>query len=353
MKRIRHYIARSVSGAIAVVLLVIVSLDFISELVDQLGRVQGDYTSYEALVYSLLSIPSSVYDYLPLASLVGCLIGLGILANTSELTVIRAAGVSVGQIIWAVMRPILAYIVFGVLLGEYVAPTTDQYLESRKAIALGHQSALQGQRGVWNREGNVFMHFSAVLPNGKLYGVTKLEFSDDGQLLKSTYIDSAIFQQDSWFEQDGVSTILGETSIATEKFATADWHSELSPKILDVLVLPPEDLPMQRLYYYGDYLEKQNQDAKEYWLAFWQKALQPLAIASLVMIAISFIFGPLRQVTMGYRIFSGVIVGIIFRMSQDMLGPSSVIFGFSPLVAVLSPILVCIVVGLVMLRRST
>lgn len=353
MKKIKRYIARSVAGAIAVVLFVIVSLDFISELVDQLDKVADDYTLIEAFIYAGLSIPSSIYDFLPLSSLVGCLIGLGVLANTSELTVIRAAGVSVAQIIWAVMRPILGYILFGVFLGEFVTPTTDQYAESRKAIALGHQSALQGQRGVWNREGNEFMHFSAVLPNGKLFGVTRLKFDDSGELLSSTYIESAIYQGSSWFERNGVTTILEGDSIRTETFPTAVWQSELSPRLLDVLVLPPEDLPMKRLNSYAEYLERQGQDAQEYRLAFWQKALQPLATASLVMIAISFIFGPLRQVTMGFRIFTGVIVGIVFRTSQDLLGPSSLIFGFSPLLAVLLPIAVCALVGLVLLRRST
>lgn len=352
MRRIKGYIGRSVAGSIAVVVLVIVSLDFISEWVDQLGKVRGDYTSMEALVFALLSIPSSVYDFLPLSSLVGCLIGLGLLANSSELTVIRSAGVSTGQVIWAVMRPVFAFIVLGIVLGEWVTPITDQYAESRRAIALGHQAALQGQRGVWNREGNEFMHFSAVLPNGKLYGVTKLEFDDEGRLLRSTFVESAIYRDGSWFEQDGVTSIVGDKKIDTLSYANADWQPELSPNILDVLVLPPEDLPMRRLFYYGDYLDKQNQDSKEYWLAFWQKALQPLATASLVMIAISFIFGPLRQVTMGFRIFSGVIVGIVFRTTQDLLGPSSVIFGFAPFVAVILPIAVCMLLGLFLLRRS-
>lgn len=352
MKRIKSYIAKSVAGSIIVVLVVIVGLDFISGWVDQLDNLRGDFTSYEAFIYALLTIPASFYDYLPLSSLIGCLIGLGLLANSSELTVMRAAGVSLRQIIWAVMRPVLVFIAVGFALGEYITPITDQYGESRKAIALGHQSALQGQRGVWNREGNEFMHFSAVLPNGKLFGITRLEFADSGALQRSTYIESAIYQGDSWFEQNGITTHIEGDQISTESFATADWHSELSPDILDVLVLPPEDLPLRRLFYYGNYLEKQNQDAKEYWLAFWQKVLQPLATASLVMIAISFIFGPLRQVTMGFRIFTGVIVGIIFRTSQDLLGPSSVIFGFSPLFAVALPITVCFLIGLVLLRRS-
>ena len=352
MKKIRRYIGSSVAGSIFVVLLVIVSLDFISELVDQSSRIEADFTFKEAIIYALLSIPSSIYDFLPLASLVGCLIGLGLLANTSELTVMRAAGVSVTQIIWAVMRPILGFIVIGIFLGEYVTPTTDQYAESRKAIALGHQSALQGQRGVWNREGNEFMHFSAVLPNGKLFGVTRLKFDDNGQLESSTYVESAIFQEDHWFERNGMRTVLHGDHITTDYYTTNTWHSELSPLLLDVLVLTADDLPMKRLYTYANYLDRQGQDAKEYRLAFWQKALQPLATASLGMIAISFIFGPLRQVTMGFRIFTGVIVGIVFRTTQDLLGPSSLIFGFSPFIAVMIPILFCTLVGWVLLRRS-
>ncbi len=352
MMLIKRYIGQQVTGAIAIVLCVIVSLDVISEFVDELDNVRGNYTLLEVFIYSALSLPSAIYDYLPLAALVGCLIGLGVLANTSELTIIRAAGVSVRRIIWAVMRPILFYIGCGVLLGEYVTPTSDQYAASRKAIALGHKTALQGQRGVWNRENNEFMHFSAVLPNGKLFGITRLQFNDDGELLSSTYVESAIFQGSSWFERNGIATELLPDKTTRSTFPARSWFSEISPKLLDVLVLPPEDLPMQRLYSYGNYLERQGQDAAEYRLAFWQKALQPLATASLVMIAISFVFGPLRQVTMGFRIFTGVIVGIVFRTSQDLLGPSSLIFGFSPLIAVLAPIVVCALLGAILLKRS-
>ncbi len=352
MTCIKRYIATAVASSIGVVLLVIVALDWIAKFVDELDRLQESYTLFEALIYSALSIPSSVYEFLPLSSLVGCLVGLGMLANNNELTVIRAAGVSTLQIIWAVMRPILVFILIGFVLGEFVTPVSDQYAESRKSIALGHQLALQGQRGVWNREGNQYMHFSAVMPNGKLLGVTRLQFDEAGELLSSTYVDSAIYQGNSWFESTGVTTHLSEDQTERDFFSGRAWDAEISPALLDILVLSANNLPMHRLHTYASYLERQGQDASEYRLAFWQKALQPLAIASLVMIAISFIFGPLRQVTMGFRIFAGVIVGIVFRTSQDLLGPSSLIYGFSPLVAVLVPIILCMLIGLFLLRRS-
>jgi lipopolysaccharide export system permease protein len=352
VRKIKAYIGHAVMASIAVVLLVITALDAIAKLIDELGNLSGGYGIEEIFIYVLLSLPSTLYEYIPLSSLVGCLIGLGLLAATSELLVIRAAGVSVLRIIWAVMRPVLLFIVAGLLIGEYVSPVTDQYAESRRALLLGSTQLVDGRTGVWNREGNEYMHFKAVLPNGRLYGITRLKFDADGRLLTNTFVETAIYQGTHWFEEDGVITQIGPEGTHTETFSTRLWQTEVTPDLLKVLALKPEELPMERLYTYATYLDKQGLDSGEYHLSFWQKALQPLATTSLVLIAISFIFGPLRQVTTGFRVFSGVIVGIVFRTSQDLLGPLSLIMGFSPLYAVLLPILVCFLIGVFLLRRA-
>lgn len=352
MRKLKRYVAQQVWFAVLGVLLVIVSLDAVADLVDQLSQLKGEYSFVEALLYVGLYIPSSVYDFLPLASLVGCLIGLGMLANTSELVVMRAAGVSIRQLVWAVMRPVLVFIFAGALLGEYIAPYTDQYADSRRDLLQGHEKALQSERGLWFREGDDYMHFNAVLPNGKLYGITRYRFNPAGELIQASFIRSAIYQGNYWVEQEGEITHFGQGSIRREEFLTRDWFTEVSPELLNVLVLEPDELPMTRLHAYANYQDKQNIDSSEYRLAFWQKALQPLATLSLVMIAISFIFGPLRQSTTGFRVFIGVIVGLIFQTSQQLLGPISIIMGFSPMFAVLTPVAFCFLVGWGLIRRS-
>jgi len=352
MRKLDGYIARTVFGAVLLVLMVIVSLDLIAALIDQVGEIKANYTLYEVMVYVGLTLPGRIYDNIPFSSLVGCLIGLGMLAGSSELVVMRAAGVSIGRIIWAVMRTVFLFIIVAGLLGEYVTPYTDQIAESRRALAQGDDNALESRHGLWNREGNVFMHFNAVLPNGVLFGVTRYQFDDSQQLTSSSFSRRATYQGDHWIEEDGTVTKISAEGSTISTFNTRLWQSDLSPDLLNVLVLQPEALSIQKLYSYSRYLEQQGIESNEYWLIFWQKVLQPLATASLVIIAISFIFGPLRSVTTGFRIFSGVIVGIIFRTTQDLLGPSSVVFGFSPLIAVAVPILICFIIGLVLLSRS-
>lgn len=352
MRQLKKYIAKSVWSSVLGVLLVIVCLDAISALVDELGDLKKGYGFAEAMMYVLLGIPSSIYKYLPLSSLVGCLVGLGVLASSSELVVMRAAGVSINQIIFAIFRPVFVFILFGALIGEYVAPYSDQYADSRRALAQGHKRALQSEQGVWNREGNEFMHFNAVLPNGKLYGVTRFQFDEQGNLSEARFVESAIYQGDHWFEENVEVTRFGDGEIEKIRQLSGRWESEVSPSLLNVLVLKADDLPMSRLHDYSNYLAKQNLESSEYRLAFWRKALQPLATLSLVMIAISFILGPLRQVTMGFRVFVGVIVGLVFQMSQRLLGPSSIIWGFSPALAVLVPILICFFIGFILVRRA-
>jgi len=352
MRRLNRHVGSSVFGAIMLVLLVVLAVDVISALINEVEDIRNDYTFKNVLVYIGLTFPSRIYNQLPLASLIGCLIGLGLLASNSELVIMRSAGVSVQRIVWFVLRPALLLVLLGYLLGEYVIPYSDQYAESQRSVQrLGIESQ-SSSSGVWNREGNEFIHFNAVYPGGLVYGVTRYRFDDNQNLVEASFSQEARFIGDYWQEENVRVTRLYGSRTETENLIKRRWDSGFTPDLLNLLSVETESLSMQSLYRYTDYLQQQGRDSADRELIFWQKALQPLSIAGLVFIAISFIFGPLRQVTMGNRIFIGVVVGIAFRTSQDLLGPSSLVFGFSPLLAVAMPIILCMAIGLVLLRRA-
>lgn len=122
MHKLDRYIGTSVFLAILSVLGIIVGLALLFAFIDELGDLSDSYGTLEALIYVVLTLPRRAYEMLPMAALIGCLIGLGSLASNSELTIMRAAGVSVGRIVWAVMKPMLVLMLVGVLIGEYLAP---------------------------------------------------------------------------------------------------------------------------------------------------------------------------------------------------------------------------------------
>lgn len=352
MRKIDNYVMRTVGGAMFLVMVVVLSLDVIFAFIAELEDTRNDYQTLQALWYVGLTLPRRIYDYLPLGAFMGCLVGLGTMASSSELTVIRAAGVSLKRIVWSAMKPALVAVVLGVAIGEYVAPNTERIAQSDKAVALGASQNVAAAQGVWHREGNTFMHLNAVQPDGVLVGISLFRFSNDRELEHASFAQRATFQGDHWMLENVTATRLETEHTVREEHSSLRWETGLSPEVLSVLIVKPENLSMSGLYTYASYLGEQGLTAAQYWLAFWKKALMPLGTAVMVLVAISFVFGPLRSVTMGFRVFTGLLVGLLFKYMQDLLGPMSMVYGFNPLFAVLVPIVVSAIVGALLMRRA-
>lgn len=351
MKVLDRYISQVVIAAILLVITVVVGLDVIFALIDELQNLEGNYQSVEAMQYVVATIPKRIYEFISLSVLIGCLIGLGTLANHSELTVMRAAGMSVIRISYTVIKPALVFVLFGILVGEYVVPFTETYAQSQRALAQSGNEALKSKHGYWHREGNSYMHFNAVLPGGVLYGITQYRFDEQRRLLQSSFARKAIYQGDHWVLQNTIVTDFSPDRADQQTITSMRWDTELTPQVLKVVVVKPEDLSIRGLHTYTRYLAEQGLNAKKYLLAYWKKIMQPLAAVVMVLVALSCIFGPLRSVTMGFRVFSGVILGLLFKYSEDFLGPASIVFGFDPVFASLAPILLFFVLALVLLKR--
>ncbi|MBD9417298.1 LPS export ABC transporter permease LptG [Pseudomonas sp. PDM16] len=352
MHKLDRYIGTSVFFAILSVLGIIVGLALLFAFIDELGDLSDNYGTLEALVYVVLTLPRRAYEMLPMAALIGCLIGLGSLASNSELTIMRAAGVSVGRIVWAVMKPMLVLMLAGVLVGEYLAPWSENMAQAHRSLAQGGGEAQSSKHGLWHRQGQEYVHINAVQPNGKLVGVTRYQFDAERRLQSASFARRGQYQVDHWQLEDVKTTRFHEKSTEVVDIPSERWDIELNPQLLGTVVLEPEALSVTGLWRYIHYLADQGLNNGSYWLAFWTKVLQPLVTAALVLMAISFIFGPLRSVTLGQRVFTGVLVGFVFRIAQDLLGPSSLVFGFSPLLAVAVPAAICAAAGVLLLRRA-
>jgi len=237
------------------------------------------------------------------------------------------------------------------LIAEFIGPQCQQIAQSYRALLLQKKDISISEYGLWHREGNSFVHFNAVQPNGELFGVTVFNLDESRHLQSASFALRAIYQGDHWLFEDVRETRFLGDHLERTTTAKRRWETQLSPQLLNILVLDPHDLSISGLWRYVNFLEKQGSNSGEYELALWGKLLQPLAIISLVLVAASIIFGPLRQASMGYRVFVGLLIGIVFRISQDMLGPASLVFGFAPILASLTPILISLAAGFFLLRR--
>ncbi|HEY5717876.1 MAG TPA: LPS export ABC transporter permease LptG [Motiliproteus sp.] len=353
MNRLDRYIGKVVLGACLTVLLLIVALDSLFTLIDLLPDERYHFSVATLSEYMLLSLPERIYGFFALSTLIGCLTGLGFLATSSELTVMRAAGVSTLRILGSVMQPVLLLTLVVGLMGELVLPQAEQQAIAVRAKAKGSQDSSINQWNVWHREGEWFINARAIDTDGTLHGLTRYRIDSQRRLVEASYARLGVYRGDGWdLKQVGTTYFEGERTRA-EHVAEQTWKIGLRPELLQYLAMEPINMSVQGLVSYSDYLEQQGVNSVRYRFALWNKLLLPMAILGLVLIATSFVFGSMRSVTLGQRVMVGVIVGLLFKFSQDLFGPASLVFGFSPLLAALAPMLVCLAAGMWMLRRAS
>ncbi|MGM0823835.1 MAG: LPS export ABC transporter permease LptG [Pseudomonadota bacterium] len=349
--RLDRYIARNVLAAIVVVQFVLLGLDITIAYIDDLGDVQEGYTALDAFFYLLMRTPWRFYQYAPVAVLIGALIGLGSMASSNELTVMRAAGRSLARIVWSVMKPVLLVVVVVLMVAEYVSPRTEQYAEAWQLEKMQGEGAMLTSRSGWQVEGDSVYRFGAIRADNVVLDLTRYRF-DEERLVEATYARRANWNDGAWQLEDVATTRIFDDHTESEQADTQRWETDFTPLQLERLLRSVESQAPSELWSYARFLEGQGLQADQPLLYFWQKMLMPLTMGSLVLIAASFVFGPLRTVAAGTRVFYGVVTGLVFKYVQDLLAPASTLFGFSPVWAVLVPTLACAVVGVYFLRRN-
>ncbi len=357
MRELDNYIAKTVVLSMLAVMGMIISIDFIFSFVDELGETNAFYGTANALLFVVMTMPTSIYELIPYTALGGALIGLGILASSNELVVIQAAGVSTSRIVWAVMKPTLLVMILSLVLGEWVAPQLEQNAQSTRSLIQSGGEAINTEHGDWHKIGNEFAHVNAIAPGGRtMFGITRYELNENRRIVRSSFATQGEYQQSSeggyWLLSNVQETQFDLGALEVAQYDEYEWRVDLSPELLSVLLVQPDRQSISGLYRFARYFDGEGLDSSNYFLAFWKKVLQPLATASLVLLAISFVFGPLREATMGSRVFVAIAIGLGFTILQRLMGPASLLYGLSPLAAVMAPIFLCALLGIYMLRKA-
>jgi len=338
MRILDAYIGRIIASTTFLTLAVFVSVSGIIKFVEQMRAVgRGNYDLAHAALYVLYAVPRDIEVFFPMSALIGGLIGIGMLASNSELVVMQAAGLSRLDIIKSVMKTAILLIIVSMAVGEWLAPKGEATAREIRAQAISGGSLISSKNGVWAKDGDYFVNIGEVLEQGQLKKVQIYRFNEQLKLDSWLSADSAIYQDNIWLLSKVVNTQLSKEKITTTHIEKQKWKSSLTPEKLGVVTVTPESLSVRGLIDYLDYLEANEQDPSRYQLAFWRKLMQPITVAVMLLVALSFIFGPLRSVSMGARIMMGVVTGILFFVCNEVLGSLSLVYQFPPLIGAISP----------------
>jgi len=352
MKLLDRYIAGVVISGTAVALLVIMGLNVFFEVIRQIDDVgEGTFTLVTMLQYVALTLPRSLYELFPTAALLGGLTGLGALSVNSELVAMRACGFKIWRIVRSVMQAGLLMMVVVVAIGEFIAPTAEQFAQQMRAFALDKRIDFMGTFGLWVRDESRYIFAKKVISKDSLADLSVFEFDDKRRLVKSTHVNTARYKDGEWVLRDVRQSIISEDQVTTRNEERLAWPSLLTPELIGIVVLKPDNMSIPDIQQFIGYLEENGLDSQQYRYAYWKRFMTPLSALVLLFIAVPFVFGSQRSTGNAQRIFVGVLAGFGFYMLSQVSGQIGMVYGINPLVASLTPTLVVLLLGLNALRR--
>jgi len=352
VRLIDTYIAKTIISGTLMVLLVLGALlafvDFVAEM-DDVGK--GQYSILQASGFVMLSLPKRLYELFPTAVLIGSLLSLGALAGNSELTVMRASGVSIMRIVFSVLKAGFVLLLCVALIGEFVLPFSERQAQELRAKNLNQTISLAGESGFWARDGQRFIYVSHVFPSMKLGKIKIYELATDNKLKRITHAKSAQYINGQWHINNLLQTEFGLSQIESRTMESEVWQNLINPDLFRVVSLEPANMSAMDLYKYSDYLQANNLDASHYELAFWIKIFTPISSLVMLLIALPFVFGSQRSSGAGNRMLVGLLLGIGFFLLNRMVNHLGQVYHVAPFVSASAPIILATLASFYALKK--
>jgi lipopolysaccharide export system permease protein len=335
------------------ILVALLTFFAIFDIMREMGEMgKGTYSLGAVMTFVGLSQAGHVGVIFPVAALLGTLFALSRLSNSSELTVMRASGLS--------LRTLSAYIsVIGILFtvltfvfGEYIAPAADDTAKQMRLTATSSLVGREFRSGFWVKDGLNFVNIQNVAPDLKLNNIRVYEFDKTFRLLSISIIKDAVYEKDKRWQISNVEKTYFEGQNAgggarIERLPNAIWKSELTPDLLEALKLQPSQMSVAKLSAYVEHLRENKQETSRFELAMWEKLLRPFAVVIMMLLAIPFAIGMNRMGGTGAKLMAGIMVGLVFHVLSQMAANLAMLNNWPPFLSTATPLALFAIVAMV------
>jgi lipopolysaccharide export system permease protein len=351
MRTLSRYLAKEIVAATALVIVALLMLFAFFDLVDQikdLGR--GAYNMRRIFVHVLLLLPDHAYVLFPVAALIGTLFALAQLVAGSEYTVMRTSGVSTARFSATLAAIGVGFAVLTFAFGEFIAPPAAQLAQRLRSLAITGLVAQEFRSGLWFKDDRRFINVTEVMPDSTLRGVRIYEFDSASRLASVSFAQRGRYQSGrQWLLQDVIQTHFEEMRTSAREIAELEWQSVLDPGLITVLRVKPEQMSAWRLYSYSQHLKENRQKALRYEIALWAKFVYPLAVVVMMVLALPFAHIQSRQAGVGAKIFTGIMLGLLFLFMNRLFSHLGLLNDWPPLVSAITPTAIFLTAAIVMM----
>lgn len=345
MRILQRYFIANLVWTTFLSLTVLVGIFAFLSLIDQLEDAgQGNYDTYQAVMYVVLTLPRLAYEIIPIAAMIGGMTSLALLARNSELDIIRLSGVSEVTLAGLMGKSALVIVLFSIFVGEFVVPTSEKKARYQRSIALTEQVAMRTKYGFWARDGNSFINIRKILPGNLIEEVYIYEFDDQDRLRNSIFATNARYVNDRWVLEDVERTVIDSSGVKREQYRRAAWESWVDNDLINLVIINPLYMSFWNLSSSIRVLKSNSQDTATYEQAFYAKLIRPFTIIAMIVLSIPLVAAHHRGGGLGQHAFSGALIGVIFYFLNSASSHIGIVYGIHPFISAAAPTLVLVLV---------
>jgi lipopolysaccharide export system permease protein len=338
-----RYIATLLLSGWALVLAVLLAIFGLVQFVQETENISDSYHLIDAVQFVLHTLPQLALDLMPVAGLLGTLVVLANLARHSELTALRAAGMSMGRLFNSVLLPSALVAASLPVIAQFVSAPLYEHAEAqRSAIRSGRSSLLNG-KGLWSNNGRRFFNVRQLRHGHIPEDIDYYEFDESGRLVMYAHAANAELDRTrEWRLNDVHRKTWTNSAPETEAVDSLDMGPFWKREELPVMTLSTSAMSLTSLYQYNEHLITTGQKHDRIELALWQKLALPFATLAMIALAVPIGAGVSTQRSTDFarRLGAGALVGILFYLGSQIIQTSGSLAGLPIPVLVFIPVAV-------------
>lgn len=319
--RLHLYFARRFLMTMLALTAVFFAILLLLDMIEHIRRFDTGEVAFASIVgLTLLKVPESLYEILPLIVILSTLSLFLSLARSSELVVARAAGRSA---LVAAMAPVAMAFLIGVasvaVLNPIVAGTTAEYEAlSNRLRGVDQSTSSLTREGLWLRQGSragqtVIRAARANLDGTELTGVTFLGFADDGRPRYRIEAERARLVPGAWQIEAAKewrfdAAVENPEAVSFEAARMSLASNLTADQILDSFG-DPSAVPIWELPGFIRRLEAAGFSARLHKSWLHQELALPILLAAMVLVGAGFTMRHTRFGGAGPRVMAALILG--------------------------------------------
>jgi lipopolysaccharide export system permease protein len=216
-------------------------------------------------------------------------------------------------------------------VGEYAAPPMAQFAKREKTTDKLSDVSFAGSSSAWVKEGNLILRVQTGEVDRAFGRVSVFDLATPTQLRSIQRAERiSVADPTRWSLHDVATSRFEKDRVESSTVAETSIQSTVNRDFLSLAATDPQLLTLRGLASYIDHLRRNNLETAAYEIGYWSRIARMFAVVIVTLLALPFVFGPLRSTGAGTRTVIGIMLGVVFFLITRTVENGGHLFNVNP-----------------------